>query len=164
MNIYGFDDYDRYHSLKMSSALWFWVVYSMRHGLLLLGLSMSSFSHSIEWMDDFTNETHWAYFLCGIPGTLLLIAIINRTPKAVRVMRWIWRNGRNLLVASLALHLIVSMSLAVTNQKWQLPVSQTIFFLFDAIGFIYLYKSQRVKDVFADFPPAEPNGNTGKPE
>ena len=164
MNIYGFDDYDRYHSLKMSSALWFWVVYSMRHGLLLLGLSMSSFSHSIEWMNDFTNETHWAYFLCGIPGVFLLIAIINRTPKAGRVMRWIWRNGRNLLASSLALHLIVSLILAVMNSRWQLSVSQIIFILFDAIGFIYLYQSQRAKDVFADFPPAGSGNNTGKPE
>jgi len=164
MNIYGFDDYDSHHSLKMSSALWFWVVYSMRHGLLLLGLSMSSFSHSTEWMNDFTNETHWAYFLCGIPGVFLLIAIINRTPKAGRAMRWVWRNGRNLLASSLALHLIVSLTLAVMNSRWQLSASQIIFILFDAIGFIYLYRSQRAKDVFADFPPAGASDTTGKPE
>lgn len=152
MNIYGFNDYDRYNSLKMSPALWFWVVYSMRHGLLLLGLSISSFSHSIDWMSEFTDEAYWAYFLCGIPGVLLLVAMSSRAPKAGKAIRWIWHNGRNLLASSLALHLMVSLTLAAMSPRWQLSAPQTIFILFDAIGFIYLYRSQRVKDVFADFP------------
>jgi len=156
MNIYGLDDYDSYNSLKMSPALWFWVVFSMRHGLLLLGLSITSFSHSTDLMNEFTSETHWAYFLCGIPGVLLLIATINRLPKAGKVMRRIWYSGRNLLASSLALHLIVSLNFVLTKPNWQLSAPQAIFFLFDVIGFIYLYRSQRVKDVFADFPPAEP--------
>jgi hypothetical protein len=39
--------------------------------------------------------------------------------------------------------------------NWQLSVPQSMLFLFDVIGFIYLYRSQRAIDVFADFPPAE---------
>lgn len=164
MKIYDFNDYDRYNSLKISPALWFWVAYSMRHGLLLFGLSISSFPHAIDWMNEFTEETYWAYFLCSIPGVFLLIATINRVPKAGVVMRWIWHNGRNLLASSLALHLMVSLTLTATNPNWHLSASQIIFFLFDVIGFIYLFRSQRVKDVFADFPPIEPVNNMGKPE
>lgn len=160
MNIYDFNDYDRHNSLKMSPALWFWVIFSMRHVLLLLGLSVTSLSHSTDLMNEFTSETHWAYFLCGIPGVLLLIATNNRLPKAGKVMRWIWHNGRNLLASSFALHMIVSLALAVMKPNWQLSVPQAILFLFDVIGFVYLYRSQRVNDVFADFPLAEPVDNS----
>lgn len=157
MNIYEFNDYNKYNSLKMSSALWLLIAYSMRHGLLLLGLSISNFSHSIEWMSKFTDETHWAFFVCGIPGFFLLIATSNRVPEAGKVMRWIWHKGRNLLALSLALHLTVSLTLTAMNPNSHLSASQIILFLFDVIGFIYLYRSQRVRDVFADFPSIEPS-------
>lgn len=156
MNIYSFNDYDKYNSLKAPFVLFLLIAYSMRHGLLWLGVSTVSFSDAIELMNDFTDETYCAYFLCGIQGVILLIALINRQPKAGKIIRWIWRNGKNLLASSLALHLIVSTTLAISNPMRHLSASQTMFFLFDVIGFIYLYRSQRMRDIFADFPSTEP--------
>lgn len=149
MNVYGFDDYNQQGSLRVSGWMWFWIIYSMRHAILWLGLSIA---HSPDVMDELTDESHWAYLLCGIPGLMLLVDAGFRIPQAGAFPRWVWRNGRWLLVVSIILHVLIVAGMALGKPNWQLSTSQFIFFAIDFFGLRFALKSQRVRDVFADFP------------
>ncbi len=149
MNIYGFDDYNQQGSLRVSGWMWFWFIYSLRHAILWLGLSIA---HSPGMLDEFTNETHWAYLLCGIPSLVLLSNIGFRIPNSGVIPRWIWKNGRWLLASSILLHVVIAIGFGLIKPEWHISVEQILFFTLDALGLRFIFKSQRVKDVFADFP------------
>lgn len=129
--------------------MWFWLIYSLRHAILWLGLSIA---HSHSMLDELTNETHWAYLLCGIPSLVLLADVGFRIPNSGGLARWIWRNGRWLLASSILLHVVIAIGLGLIKPEWHIPIEQILFFTLDALGLRFIFKSQRVKDVFADFP------------
>ncbi len=161
MNVYGFDDYNQHGSLRVSGWMWFWIIYSMRHAILWLGLSIS---HTPDMIDELTEETHWAYLLCGIPGLMLMVDAGFRIPDAGVFPRWIWRNGGRLLIATLVLHILIVVGLGLSKPVWEISGSQILFFAIDALGLRFALKSQRVKDVFADFPPPVEKEKKNQPD
>jgi len=161
MKVYDFHDYNDSGILKVPVSIWLLLIYSMRHALLLAGLSVTSFSHAIDLMGDFTDETHWLFFLCGLPGLLFFVIFINRTPKAGTAFRWAWQRGRGVLASALILHLVISISFVVKKPVWILSLSH-LMLLVDFAWLVFLYRSERVKDVFADFPALADNSPSSK--
>lgn len=146
---YSFSDFDDNGTLRVSVPMWLWIVYSLRHAILWLGLSIS---RSPDLLGELTDDTHWIFLLCGIPALLLMIDTGFRVGEAGKVPRWIWRNGRWLLAASILFHILAVVGVGVTKPEWQITVSQVVFFALDGLGLWFALTSQRVKDVFADFP------------
>ncbi|MFA7241481.1 MAG: DUF2919 family protein [Sulfuricellaceae bacterium] len=149
MNIYDFEDYNQRGSLRVSGGMWFWLFYSLRHALVWLGLSIS---HTPDMIYDLTDETHWAYLLCGIPVAMLLADAGFRAPDAGELARWTWKNGRWLMASSILLHLVIAVGLDLMKPEWTVSIGKILFFALDALGLWFIFTSQRVKDVFADFP------------
>lgn len=149
MNIYGFDDYNQRGSLRVSGWMWFWLFYSLRHAIMWLGLSIA---HTPDMIYDLTDETHWAYLLCGLPVAMLLAVSGFRVPDTGAFARWLWKNGRWLMVSSILLHLAIALGVGLMKPEWTVSTGQTMFFVLDALGLRFIFRSQRVKDVFADFP------------
>jgi hypothetical protein len=149
---YGFSDFDDHGTLRVSLPMWLWILYSLRHAILWLGLSIS---RSPDMLEELTDETHWAFMLCGVPALLLLLDAGFRVADAGRVPRWIWRNGRSLLVAAFLLHVVIAVAIGLTKPSWQFSISQVVVFVLDVLGLRFALNSSRVRDVFADFP--EPN-------
>lgn len=161
MNIYGFDDYNQRGSLRVSGWMWFWIFYSLRHAILWLGLSIA---HSPDMIDELTDETHWAYLLCGIPGLMLLVDTGFRISDSGAFARWIWKNGRWLMASSFLLHVVIAAGIGLMKPEWHVSTAQMLFFTLDALGLRFIFKSSRVKDVFADFPAPPENGKEKKAE
>lgn len=149
MIVYGFDDYDQHGSLRVSGWMWFWLIYSLRHAIMWLGLSIS---HTPDMIYDLTVETHWAYLICGLPVAMVLADAGFRLPDAGRYARWIWKNGRWFMSAAILLHVAIAVGLGMMKPEWTVSIGQMMIFALDALGLHYIIKSQRVKDVFADFP------------
>jgi len=149
VNVYSFSDYDSNGTLRVSPWMWFWIIFSMRHVILWLGLSIS---HTMDMMDDLTNETHWAFLLCGIPPLILLLDAGFRVPEAGRLPRRIWHSGRWLLLAAIILHVLIAIGVGMTKPEWQVSLTQMLFLGLDVLGLRFVFKSPRVRDVFADFP------------
>jgi len=152
MNIYNFHDYSDSGNLKVSFPMWLLMLFSLRHILLLVGLSITSFSHAIELMGRFTNETHWVYFISDIPGLLVLVAAFNRNACSGYAFSWIWQRGRPLLATALTLHIAMYVYFAGLKPAWHPSITESILLL-DIVGLIFIYKSRRMSDVFLDHSP-----------
>jgi hypothetical protein len=92
--------------------------------------------------------------LTAIPAMLVLYARIRRSPKAGRLARWAWKQGRWLLASSAILE-IVSGVLLLSSSDGAAHDSIRIAFLFlDFYILLYVLLSKHVRDVFSDFPQA----------
>jgi Protein of unknown function (DUF2919) len=98
--------------------------------------------------------------LSDIPALLVLLAMLGRHPSGGRAVRLIWRSGRYLLTISAAGYLVLlgrQLGLDPTRYGWLVWVM--IFGSAAAVSYIFL--SPYARDVFSEFPDAEPAG-TGK--
>jgi len=94
-------------------------------------------------------------FLATIPVLLLIMVYIKRKPGAPGWVRKIWHKGKQLLLATAVLNMIIifipflmDLTHKINMLGWgQLAIAAYIIF--------YLYTTQRVKDTFADFPQDE---------
>ena len=112
-------------------------------------------SDSVSGLKDLVYPNDFGFFLAfiaTIPVLILIFAYAKRKPGAADYVQSIWRNGRKLLIAAAVLNVIiifVPFLLHITHSiniyGWgQLAV---------AVGIIvYLFRSTRVTDTFADFP------------
>ncbi len=165
--LYTFSDYDKYMSLKPDFEMWLIMVYFLRPFIMMIStiqMGRGAKSDSVSGLKDLVYPNDFGLFiafLATIPVILLLIAYMKRKPGASELVRKIWRNGRNLLVVTAALNVIIifvpfllDLTHSINMLGWaQLAIA--IFIIF------YLYKTQRVKDVFADFP-KDDSETTGK--
>jgi len=86
---------------------------------------------------------------------LVAIAYMRRTPDAGRFVRWCWKQGRELILVSIALNILtIAWPALVTNAKFT-GVTFTEVGLC-VLSAYYLFRSPRIADAFADFPPPPP--------
>ena len=94
-------------------------------------------------------------FLATIPVLLLIMVYMKRKPGASGWVRKIWHKGKQLLLATAVLNMIIifipflmDLTHKINMLGWgQLAIAAYIVF--------YLSTTQRVKDTFADFPKDE---------
>ena len=157
--VYPFSAYDKYMSLKLDSNMWLIMVYFLRPIILKISTIQmgrgGAKSGSVSGLKDLVYPNDFGFFLAfvaTIPVLILFFAYAKRKPGAANYVKSIWRNGRKLLVAAAVLNVIVvfvpfviHITHSINVYGWgQLAV---------AIGVIvYLYRSNRVTDTFADFP------------
>lgn len=151
---YRFSDYNDDGVLKVPFLLWCALLYLSRH-LLFLGLGgFSSFmmTRMGGGMADFSHlHSHPLSLLASLPAVTVAIVGLRRSPGAGRAIRVIWQRGHVLLVIAALLDL----GLFLLN--WYLhPVQMNQWLIagavMDSYILAYLWRSQRVRDTFADFP------------
>ena len=159
--LYSFNDYDKYMSLKLDFELWLIIVYFLRPFIMKVStiqMGRGAKSDSVSGLKDLVYPNDFGFFLAflaTIPVLLLIVVYLKRKPGASGWVRKIWHKGKQLLLATAVLNMIIifipflmDLTHKINMLGWgQLAIAAYIVF--------YLYTTQRVKDTFADFPKDE---------
>lgn len=144
--------YDEKFHLRVSPLLLLVIIGSTHH---LLVLALATFANSGE---IFTAAMKYAYnwpsLLSDVPGALVLLARVNRSPAAGGRTRWIWRNGRLLLALGLCAQIG-----ALLYLRWKeianLDEATLALLCVNVALLVAMLASRYIKDLFADFPAPE---------
>jgi hypothetical protein len=156
--LYSFSDYDKYMSLKLDLEMWLIIVYFLRPFILevsTIQMGRGAKSNSVSGLKDLVYPDDFGFFiafLATIPVLILMYAYTKRKPGASGLVRKIWHNGRKLLVVAAILNLIIIFVPFLVDLTYRLNVLGWGQLAIAAFIIFYLYKTQRVKDTFADFP------------
>jgi hypothetical protein len=148
--------YNRYDVLRPNWLFWTVALFLSRHLLLLILLGVS---HG-KGGGGPPNPAVGAlldplYFISDIPALAVLATLSARLPSGGTAVRFLWRNGRVLLLTSCALYLGLLF--------WQLgpdlaayhPVTWGMIALTVLVAAVLL-RSEYLRDMFAGFPAPEP--------
>lgn len=141
--------YDANFALRVSPFLWLIIFWSIHHTLLLVMSSFAKSGYVFGMAKDYAASV--PMMVSDIPGAIVLIASMNRSPAAGAKIRWLWHHGIKLLVLGLSISAMATFHLH--RQKMANP--ENLMFWVEAanLGFIaYLLRSRRVREIFADFP------------
>lgn len=156
---YTLSDIDKQGHLKVSPLLFLIMLYLSRHLLLIAVTAVKVFASirrksSTSPFEDMVELSSGPLFLIASAFSILvLVAMVKRTPDAGRLIRWIWRNGKWLLIAAATLDVIFLLITHDPKQQYNNLVIM-ITALINCYIIFYLIKSIRVQDTFSDFPAA----------
>ena len=148
---YPVSAYDENLRIKISISLWLAIVFLLRpYAVMLLSLvNMSNHTQLIHLL--YANDTTFALgAAAALPTMMLFIAWTKRRPDSGGTIRWIWHNGRAVLITSAVFNLIiVGISAFWAGRGPKLAdVTQAILTVYIIL---YLYRSEPVRDTFRDF-------------
>ena len=112
-------------------------------------------SDSVSKLYDLAYHENFVFFLAvlsAIPVILLLISYAKRNPGASDLMQKIWRNGQKILALSAILNILVIFIPVILGKTHSVHTFGWVQFGVILLILGYLYKSQRLRDAFADFP------------
>ncbi len=146
---YNFEDYNEYNVLKIPSFLIILNIYLLKQFVIFL-LPMIS---SIPFFKTLAHEQfHIALLTVSLPAVFVIMSMIRRVPSTKSVLLiWFWKNAKNLLLFSLIFDLLL-VSLFIKFDIRQFNGFNLMFIYLDVIFIIYLIRSKRIIDVFAEFP------------
>jgi hypothetical protein len=145
--------YDENLVLKVPAMLWLVILYGIRH-FLFVGFAklMPMDIVTIPWINF---QTSPFFMLADLPAALVLFAIGHRVPNGQNFMRRVWKSGRWLLlasyVASITLFSCLNKDVLADPSSWDFPDAMLVAMM-DVVIVAYLLRSERVRDVFRDFP------------
>ena len=148
-NIYDPMRYDASFHLKVPVFLWIVMLYGMRHALFLFPSMRNAIGPAAEMLGD------WRLALFDLPALAALIAAASRVADAKSWVRRVWHAGRHLLLFSYVCSSagFVVLHRHVLGSADDLRFSNAIAMLVvDVAMVVYLWQSELVRDVFADFP------------
>lgn len=149
---YGFEDYNEYNILKIPLSLVLVDLYLLKHFVFFVLPIISSIPFLVKFAHE---QFHIALLFSGIPALLVFVSMLRRVPKTRSFMlRWLWQKGRLLLLLSLVLELGL-LSLFIVLGMNALNEASLMFLYLDVVFIFFMVKSQRVRDVFAEFPKYE---------
>lgn len=141
--------YDANFALKVSPFLWLIIFWSCHHVLLLALSAVSKSGDVFALMADYAASV--PLLVSDIPGAMVLVASINRSPDAGKKIRWLWHHGIKFLV----LGLFISTTATFNSYQQGIANPENLAFWIVAanLGIIaYLILSRRAREIFADFP------------
>lgn len=162
--MYSIDDYDNNGTLKPGIYLILATAYTSKFllfGPLSLIARRSRISSQNMDLSYFTDVSPFE-MLTSIPAVVLLFIMLARKSTSPNWMRWVWRNGRGLLVVSLGLQLSLIAINAFSDP--QLSVTTLIVGIISSYLLYYLTFGARPRAVFSMFPTEQdadtPNSST----
>ncbi|MDM8564735.1 DUF2919 family protein [Candidatus Halobeggiatoa sp. HSG11] len=152
---YSFEDYNEHNVLKIPSLLILLNLYLLKYIIIFILPMISKISAIKAFAHD-----HFTVILLlpAIPAFLVLVSMILRVPESryLKIVKQIWGMGRWLLLSSAILEIIIISVYLLLDIK-QFGQTLLIFLYLDFMAIIFLLKSQRLRDVFAEFPTKEIN-------
>lgn len=136
------DAYDEHFALRVPFALWLVMAIAVHPQILLL------LGHLPQSGDEFAylaSLVDVQALLASLPAIAVLVAAARRRPAAGGVVRWLWRHGAWLLLASLLGNL--ALGLVNVHGLWSIVRSGA-----DVSAAAVLFGVRRVRDTLADFP------------
>lgn len=153
---YHYSCYNHYDVLRLNWAYWAITLFLSRHVILFMLISISAGRGGGGPRNpELAALLDPILFVSDLPALLLLFLAGARLPKSGRATRFLWRQGRILLLSSLALYV----ALLLWQQGFDVlgfePVSWGLFGL-NLILMVYVMKSGYLRDLFQQFPAPEP--------
>jgi hypothetical protein len=162
---YSFEDYNDNNVLKVSWPLKLVLLYAIKPyipGLIpAVGNMMGGIGKILmDLVPTATKDFAYQYFISHLlwtclPALVLVIVALKRNlpkaPQAGRFVRWSWKNGRELLMFVFILEIAMILVYLVAGLKKPDEVFLMVLYL-DAMAIFFLVKSQRVREIFAEFP------------
>ncbi len=166
---YDYRRYNQYDILKPHWGFWLTLVFLARHvvGFVLVSMAGAAVGgngggapkEAID-LGGLISLIDPIYMIADIPALVLLYALGSRVPKSGAAARWLWGAGRWLILASVAVYLALftlTRGFDVAAFGWATWASLALNVL--VIG--YVLKSSYMRDMFAQYPPAEDGGGDG---
>lgn len=155
---YTLEDYNHHGVLHVPLWLVILVIYLLKHWLIaafpLLEKTPVINAAFIGFPMELLPTEHSSPLLLYtcIPTLLVAVSMARRLPTTRSpFLRWVWQNGRAFLLTSLYLELgLLVLYLALGTRE--LDGVLLTFMYFDGVSIVYLMRSRRVQDVFAEFP------------
>ncbi len=145
-------DVNRHGVLKVSGSLWAILLFQTRHWwfMLLVGVAFRRAPETAVLASGFS----WPELALELPTLLVLLALANRQPEAGGWARRLWRQGRQLLTATAALHIAwagLMLARATVWHPW--PERGLAAMLIADLAIVaYLWRSPLPKQIFSEFP------------
>jgi hypothetical protein len=158
---YSAHHYDENLVLKVPAMLWLVILYGIRHFIFVVFAKLMPMDIvTIPWINF---QTSPYFILTDLPAALVLFAIGHRVPNGQNFMRRVWKSGRWLLLASyvagITLFSYLNKDVMTDPSSWDFPDAMFVVMM-DVVVVAYLLGSERVRDVFRDFP--DPTGQARK--
>ena len=160
--LYSFSDYDKYMSLKPGLEVWLIIAYFLRPFIMKIStiqMGRGAKSGSVSGLKDMVYPNDFGFFiafLATIPVLILVFAYAKRKPGASGLVRKIWHKGRMLLIVTAVLNLIIIFVPFLVDLTYRINMLGWVQLAIAVYVIFYLYSTQRVKDIFADFPKDDP--------
>ena len=152
MTKYHWADYNEYLVLKVPRFLLLTMIYLLKHWVIFVLPLISQIPALIQFAHTYFSLP---LLLSSMPAIPLIISWLRRVPQTRSpLIRRIWQYGRLLLITSLMLELILIVLFYMIGQ-YKMDETWLLFLYLDLVFIIYVLKSQRVRDVFAEFPSAD---------
>jgi hypothetical protein len=157
MIFYTPDDYNKYDVLNVPLSLVIVNLYLLKHYFIfavpvMAQLPMISLvAQSLEQVIPSQNDSNGALLYSCIPALLVFISMTRRLPSTGVFLRWVWQHGRGLLLLGLVLEIGLIL-LYFRFQLQKLNEMNLAFLYIDSCLILFLLKSQRIRDVFTEFP------------
>ena len=158
--MYTPDDYDEYSCLKPTAGLYVAILFAMKDVVLIIveALSKLKAKGGPNRLDYFEQLVQPEMVIVNILALLIFISFMKRKPTEQGFWKKISASGRMILLVALGLHLMilgVEQYISISEAyRWDKGVSTPILYMMfiDALIIAYVATSQRIKDVFADWP------------
>lgn len=95
-------------------------------------------------------NTYWEFFAC-IPALFMVLVLFKRKADAANWVRRGWHKGRLILLTATVLQLAAIVVGSITYE-FNIHTAALIVLIIHFYIFVYLFRTQRVKDVFSMFP------------
>jgi len=154
------DDFDRHSSLKPGIGLYLTVLFAMKDIVLIIVEALSKLkskgaANNLAYFDQLIQPE---MILVNILALLVFVSLIKRKPKEQGFWKRIYANGQIILLAALTLNLIIlgieQATYISDAYRWDKGISTPLLYMMfiDVLFIAYVATSQRIKDVFADWP------------
>jgi hypothetical protein len=149
----SFLNVDRYGSLKPPASWWLMMAVLLRQWLLLvvvLVLARRS-PESVEWAYSVFS---WQALVIELPVLLLAIASTRRLPQSGPLLRHIWKNGRHIVAASVAMSAAWASWYLAQEAYWAPWPERAMatLVLIEVTIAVTVWRSPYFKQLFQEFP------------
>ncbi len=149
---YDYLRYNKYHTLRPNLLLFLILIYLCKDIFFVFVIGAGSFKGGAgPGISNLADLVSPRMIVSNLPAIVVLVSLINRDPEAGRLMRLIWKNGRLMIILSIVIHTLLILS----QKEFQFPLlvlSEWMLIGVDIFVGIYIFSSQLVKDIFAEFP------------
>lgn len=95
-------------------------------------------------------STYWEFLAC-IPALFMVLVLLKRKAGAANWVRRGWHSGRMILLTATVLQ-VAAIAVGSISHEFNMHTAVLIVLIIHFYIFVYLFRTQRVKDVFSMFP------------
>lgn len=153
-----FDRLNQYGVLRVPASFWAIIAFQARHWAIVaaavIGMRRSPDTARVLGGEG----VPFLQLALEIPVLLVAFAALNRDPNGGSVVRWLWRNAREIVTLTAALNLAWIGWYFAGIARWK-PMPDNLVLvggLIDLLIVIWVWQSAYYKQLFAEFPEPKP--------